>query len=85
MPDQFKNSRHDGEDRRKPAHNVWLTEEQIQIIAEKAADVAVKRMTDEAYRTIGKGVVTSSSKLLTVIGILATAAYYWAQSHGWIK
>jgi signal-transduction protein with cAMP-binding, CBS, and nucleotidyltransferase domain len=59
-----------------------LTDEQIDKIAEKAADKAVAKITDMAYREVGKSVV---SKLFYVTGVLSVAAYLYAQAHGWIK
>lgn len=47
---------------------VVLSEAQLEAIAEKAADKAVKKMTDDFYKQIGRNVV---SKLLIWIGILA--------------
>lgn len=47
---------------------VVLTDDQVEAIAEKAAEKAVKKMTDDFYKQIGRNVV---SKLLIWIGILA--------------
>lgn len=63
-------------------HSINLTDEQIDIIAEKAAEVAVKKLTDSAYKAIGKGVV---SRFLTMVGVLTLAGYFFAQSKGWVK
>lgn len=41
-------------------------------IAEKAAEIAVRKMQDEFYRTVGRGVV---SKAIIVIGALAVAGW----------
>lgn len=89
MPNTFKPSQPpkswNGEDRRTnpiEAPNVWLTEEQIEMIAERAAGVAVKKMTDDAYKAIGKGVV---NKTLVVLGVLGLAGYYWLQTKGLVK
>jgi len=59
-----------------------LTEEQIEAIAERAAQKAVAALTDHVYREIGKGIV---SKLYTVVGVCAAAVVLWATSKGWIK
>lgn len=69
---------------------MWLTEEQIEHIAgiaadkaaEKSADLAVKKLTDDAYKAIGKGVV---NKFLVIVGVLTAAAYLYAQQKGWVK
>lgn len=63
-------------------HTIPLTDEQVEAIAEKAAEKAVAKLTAQFYQQVGKGVV---SKLLTVIGIITVGAYMWAVSHGWIK
>ena len=86
MSEQFKSSKPwNGDDRRTnpiEAPNVWLTDEQIEMIAERAATVAVKKMTDDAYKAIGKGIV---NKTLVFIGIIGLAGYYWAQARGLVK
>ena len=61
---------------------ITLSEEQMEDIAEKAAEKALKKISDMAYREVGKSVV---SKLLYIIGVLAVAAYLYLQSHGWVK
>lgn len=59
-----------------------LTDEEIDHIAEKAAEQAVAKMTAAFYREVGRGVV---NRFLWIIGILAIAAYVAAQQRGWIK
>lgn len=59
-----------------------LTEEQIEAIAEKAADKAVAKLTDHVYREVGRGVI---SKFLWICGATAAAAFLWAKSKGWIS
>lgn len=59
-----------------------LTDDQIEEIAERAAEKAVAKMTAQFYQQVGKGVV---SKLLTVIGVITVGAYMWLSSHGWVK
>jgi len=68
-----------GPERRKEVH---FSEEQMDNIAERAAERAMQKLTDEAYKSIGKGLI---SKLFWVVGVLATAAYFWAQGKGLIK
>lgn len=58
---------------------IQLSDEHIEIIAERAAEKAVKKMTDEVYKTVGKGVI---EKLLYITGALAVALYFWLQSKG---
>ncbi len=56
----------------------YLSEEDIEKIAEraadKAADKAVKKMTDQAYREIGKGVV---NKFLWIVGVITVGFISW--------
>jgi hypothetical protein len=59
-----------------------LTDEQIERIAEKAADKAVAKLTDHVYREVGKGVV---QKLFYIVGAITVAAFLWFKSGGWVK
>lgn len=68
-----------GEERR--VHE-WLTEEQIELIAERAATRAVSKMTDQLYREVGRGVI---SKMLYLVGVVTVAAWAWAHNQGWAK
>lgn len=56
-----------------------LTDEQMDVIAEKAATRAVEKMTKAAFEGIGRSVV---SKFFTVIGILALTLYFWLTALG---
>lgn len=56
---------------------IELTEREL-LIAKKAAEMAVKQMTDEFYKTVGKGVV---HRLLIYIGVAAVA---FATGKGWL-
>lgn len=71
---------YEGQERRRAPFP--LTDEQIEQIAERAAEKAVKKMTEQAYQAVGKGVV---SKLLYILGVLTLAGYAWAMHNGWIK
>lgn len=56
-----------GEERRKaPA----LTDEQIEHIATKAAEIAVQKMTTEIYASVGKSVL---HKVFWGVGVVVTA------------
>jgi len=59
-----------------------LNEQQIDEIASKAADKAVKQMTDEAYRLVGKTVV---EKVFWVVGLIVVAAASWMAGKGLLK
>lgn len=60
---------------------VVLSEEQIDAIAEKAAQKAVASLTDHVYKQVGKGVI---NKLFFIVGVCAVALYLWAQQQGLI-
>lgn len=77
MSDQ--NEYWNGPERRKEAH---LTDDQIEAIASKAAELAVQKMTDNAFRAIGKGVV---QKFFYVVGVLFLGGVGFAQAKGWIN
>jgi hypothetical protein len=66
-------------ERRKELH---LSDAHIEQIAERAAAKAMEKLTNQAYMSIGKGVV---NKLFMVVGVVASAAYFWALGKGWIK
>ena len=59
-----------------------LTEEQIEEIAERAANKAVARLTDHVYREVGKNVV---EKFVYVVGAISVALFLWLQGKGLIK
>ena len=56
-----------GPDRRR---SPVLSDEQIEHIAQKAADLAVQKMTTEVYATVGKSVL---QKVFWIVGVIATA------------
>jgi hypothetical protein len=62
-----------GPERRKEIH---LSDEQIDVIAEKAAERAVQKMTDSAYKAIGKSVI---EKLFAGVGVCVVALYFWLE------
>ncbi len=67
---------YNGPERRRESH---LTEEQIEKIASLAADKAVKKMTDDAFKAVGKTVV---EKLFWIVGVLALGTFAWLQATG---
>ena len=69
---------YDGPDRREQTH---ISDEQIEIIAEKAAEKAIAMMTSGVYQSIGKSVV---DKFLYITGALALGAWLWAKNKGYI-
>lgn len=58
---------YDGPDRRRAP---VLTDEQIEHIAQKAAELAVQKMTTEIYASVGKSVL---HKVFWAVGVLAAA------------
>lgn len=65
-----------GPERRRESH---LTDDQIEKIASLAADKAVKKMTDDAFKAVGKTVV---EKLFWIVGVLALGTFAWLQATG---
>lgn len=57
------------------------TKEEIDTIAEQAASRAVQKMTDEAYKMVGKSVL---NKLLWLIGLMVMGLYLWLDKHGMV-
>lgn len=72
-------SKYVGPERRRAQH---ITDELIEEIAERAAARAVEKLTDHAYRAVGKSVV---EKLFWIVGVLCAGGYLWAQGKGLIK
>lgn len=59
-----------------------LTDDEINLIAERAAEKAVEKITTQFYEQIGKSIV---HKLMWLIGIVSVGAYFFLESHGLIK
>lgn len=59
----------------KKVNEKSLTSEEIEQLADKAAERAVHKLTEMAYLEIGKGVVTKTLKVLGIIA--AMAAFYF--------
>jgi hypothetical protein len=70
---------YNGEERRT---REALSEEEIEIIAERAAEKAMLKLTNQLYQEVGKGVI---SKILYLVGIVTIAAWAWMQTNGWLK
>jgi hypothetical protein len=67
---------------RERRHAAVLDESTIEMIAEKAADRAVEKLTGHIYKEIGKGVVT---KTFWVVGALVAGALLWLKANGYLK
>jgi len=78
--EECKTEMHNHIERRFDNHK--LTEEQMEAIAERAANKALAKITDLAYREVGKSVV---SKLFYITGVVSVALYLYLQSKGFIK
>ena len=58
----------------QPSTSHQLSDEQIELIAEKAAQKAVAKLTEEFYKQVGKSVV---DKFLIVLGAVTLAGVVW--------
>lgn len=58
----------------QPSTAHQLSDEQIEHIAEKAAQKAVAKLTEEFYKQVGKSVV---DKFLIVLGAVTLAGVVW--------
>lgn len=67
------------EDRRV---TISLTDAEIDLIAEKAAEKAVAKMTTMVYREVGETIV---KRLFWIIGLCSLGLYFYMQQKGWIK
>lgn len=59
-----------------------LSNEQLEIIAEHAAEKAVKKMTDAFFKELGKRVF---QMLVWMLGAVLVGLFLWAQSKDLIK
>lgn len=72
---EYMNCEYNGPERRR----MPLSEEQIEAIAEKAADRAVKKLTDQVYREVGRGVI---SKFVWLVGAASIGVALWLNAKG---
>jgi hypothetical protein len=59
-----------------------LTDEQIEEIAERAAERAIIKAQDRLYQEVGKGVL---GKLYWIVGLVVVGAGVWMANHGLIN
>jgi hypothetical protein len=59
-----------------------MTDTEMSKLADMAAERAVAKMTDAAYRELGR---RTAHGLLWAIGVIVTAALIWGINRGWIK
>ena len=63
----------------KPAVLDTLTEDQIDTIAERAAEKAIQKVTDRIYKEVGRGVL---QKLFYLAGACVIGLTLWLKSNG---
>jgi len=62
--------------------SITLTDEEIDLIAEKAAEKAVAKMTSMVYREVGRTIV---QRFFWIVGLSAIGVYIYLQQKGFIK
>lgn len=74
--------KYDGPERRFHLSNSSLTEEEMEEIAERAAEKAIAKVTQDLYTSIGKAVLT---KVVWSVGVAWVALIIWLNAKGLIK
>ncbi|MDD5688489.1 MAG: hypothetical protein PHE88_11740 [Elusimicrobia bacterium] len=59
-----------------------LTDDQIEEIAERAAEKAIKKAKDDIYKDVGETVV---GKFKWMVGAIVVGVFVWMVSHGLIS
>lgn len=59
-----------------------LTNEQLEQIAEMAAEKAVEKITATVYQNVGKSVI---GKFTWIVGAITVGIYFWLKSKGFIE
>ena len=59
-----------------------ITDEEIELIAEKAAEKAVAKMTTMVYREVGRTIV---HRFFWIVGLSAVGLYVYLQQRGIIR
>jgi hypothetical protein len=59
-----------------------LSEDEINLIAERAAERAVEKITTQFYEQIGKSII---HKFMWLVGLISVGAFFWLETHGMIK
>ena len=62
-----------------PAAHASLSDAEMEIVAEKAAEKAIQKLTSHVYEEVGRSVV---SKLFYIVGAGAVGLYLWAKHQG---
>ena len=58
-----------------------MTDQEIEEIAERAAEKAIAKITDHLYQQVGR---TVTEKFVWLIGLVTVGAFIWLQSKGFI-
>lgn len=58
---------------------VTLDDDELERVAERAAEKAIIKLTDHIYHEVGKSVI---SKLLYIVGACTVGIYLWLRSKG---
>lgn len=61
---------------------IQLTEEQMDAIAERAADKAIAKITQNIYAEVGRGIV---KRMIWILGAAGVGIWAYLKSGGWIK
>lgn len=59
-----------------------MSETELDQLAERAADRAVKKMTEEAYREVGRRTLRGIGY---IAGVMTLAGIVWLANHGYLK
>jgi uncharacterized hydantoinase/oxoprolinase family protein len=67
------------ENQTRTADRQTLTDATIEQIAEKAAEKAIKKLTNHVYQEVGRSVI---SKFFYIVGACSLGFYLWLKSKG---
>lgn len=68
-------------DERGGGHRVCLTDDDIDRLAERVSEHAIRKLTDKIYADLGKSVLR---QFVLWVGSGVVALYFFAKSHGWM-
>lgn len=60
----------------------FLDESKMNKIAERAAEVAIEKLTAHVYQEVGKSVL---SKFVYIVGAITLAGWFWLKSKGLVS
>lgn len=69
------NKQYSGPERRQNP----LTDEQIEDIAEKAAEKAIEKLTGDVYKAVGKSII---QKAVWLVGAITVGVYFYLRKQG---